>query len=186
MAADRQWAHSSTPKTNSCVQPAPLRWTEGDKSGRAGFPWSGFGWQREKSVESCRGNQNKSAEAKIALRERYTSCMEVSVSGVFIFPLTLGRDESIVYRLSCRGVRSENNALHSHAETPREQSNGLGQALCQARGERSKVIVICDTTLKGAAMKSAVIVEFQPSNESSGLRSALYSMPTWDSAVSEY
>ncbi len=110
MAADRQWAHSSVPKTNSCVQPVLLRWTEGSRSGRARFPWSGFGWWREKSVaprgsfESCRRGQNKATEAKIALRERYTSSVEVSVSGVFIFPLTPGLEESVVNRLhSCRG-----------------------------------------------------------------------------------
>lgn len=61
----------------------------------------------------------------------------------------------------------ENSALPGQPESllPCEQRNGLGQALCQP-GERSKVIVICDTTLKGA-MKSAVIVACRPSNEAS-------------------
>lgn len=31
MAADRQWTHSSVPKTNGCAQPAFLRWIEGSR-----------------------------------------------------------------------------------------------------------------------------------------------------------
>lgn len=49
---------------------------------------------------------------------------------------------------------------------PSKQRNGLGQALGQP-GERSKTIVICDTMLKGAAMKSTVVVARRPSNEAS-------------------
>lgn len=116
MAADRQWAHSSAPKTNSCVQPALLRWTEGSRSGRAKFLWSDFGWWREKSVaprgsfESCRRGQNKAPKAKIALRERYTYSVVVLVSGVFIFPLTPGLEEFVVNRLhSCKG-----GSCHGH------------------------------------------------------------------------
>lgn len=109
MAADRQWAHSLAPKTNSCVQPALLWWTEGSRSGRARFPWSGLGWWREKSVaprgsfQSCRRGQNKATKAKIALRERCTSTWRFSVSGVFIFPLTPGLEESVVNGLLHRG-----------------------------------------------------------------------------------
>lgn len=49
---------------------------------------------------------------------------------------------------------------------PGELRNGLGQDLCQP-GERSKVIVLCDTMLKGAVMKSAVIVACRAFNEAS-------------------
>lgn len=239
MAADRQWVHSSAPKTNSCVQPALLRWTEGGRSGRARFPWSGFCLWREKSVgprgsfESCRRGQNKATKAKIALRERCTSSVKVSMSVVFIFPLTPGLEEPVVNRLyscsSCRGgscldmaqffvwnrmswccsgvyirKKARQYAILTIINTPIlldlwvtgtvstaagsseccgltrydnsdfpnrpvtrlscKQGYGLSQALCQP-GERSKVIVICDTMLKGAAVKSAVIMECRPSNE---------------------
>lgn len=63
-------------------------------------------------------------------------------------------------------TQCENSALPRYPSPMRVVQNGLGQALCQP-GERSKVIVICDTTLRGAALKSAVIVECRPSNEAS-------------------
>lgn len=67
-------------------------------------------------------------------------------------------------------TQCENSALPGRHESllPCNQRNGLGQALCQP-GERSKVIVICDTMAKGAAMKSAVIMACRPSNEASAL-----------------
>lgn len=48
-----------------------------------------------------------------------------------------------------------------------ELRNRVGQTLYKP-GARSKVIVICDTTLKGAPVKSAVTVECRSYNEASG------------------
>lgn len=150
------------------------------------------------------------------------------MSGVFIFPLTPGLEESVVNGLLHRGqlpcwnssscgteesavgqacvsenkqssARSLLPSIHQHSLMsgsvegvssapgpvpvssitfkivmppshpgsllPCKQRNGLGQALCQPVGGGDPRRLLCDTMLKGAAIKSSVIVESRPSNE---------------------
>lgn len=89
MAADRQWAHSSVPKTNMCAGcPAQVDGGAGGVGGRGSS-----GCERKSHIESCRRSQNKATMAKITQKESRTSG-EVWVSGVFTSPLTPGAEEA--------------------------------------------------------------------------------------------
>lgn len=128
MAGDRQWAHSSIPKTNSCVQPALLRWIEGWRGGEAGFhglalAYEGNGWLLPKVALSCLRRQNKAAHESISHPEGevYPQHRGLNVRCVYV-----------PYHTWPGGIHSKQTPLHSLTAIGDSSQTGDG-SLCVGR-----------------------------------------------------
>lgn len=99
MAADRQWTHSSVPKTNNWVQCALASWAEGSRTGRATFQWLRCCWLGEKvsllpGVAMSHITETKIKQLNNQPWGRHTPPAWQHVSR--IVPLTPGLKESVV------------------------------------------------------------------------------------------